>query len=78
MHGASGLEFSAYPKIIEAGISKVCYYTAMARGAAHDISVCLQNAGGSAAYHDLINWSVDFHYRAGKELMTLFGSAGKA
>jgi fructose-bisphosphate aldolase class II len=78
MHGASGLDFSAYPKIIQAGITKVCYYTAMARGAAHDINACLQKAGGSAAYHDMINWSVDYHYRAGKELLTLFGSAGMA
>lgn len=78
MHGASGLEFSAYPKIIQAGISKVCYYTAMARGAAHDIGGCLEKAWDSAAYHDLINWSVDYHYRAGKELLTLFDSAGRS
>ena len=78
MHGASGLDFSAYPPIIEAGITKVCYYTAMARTVAGNILDSLQKAGSSAAYHDIINWSVDHHYRAGKELMTLFGSAGKA
>lgn len=78
MHGASGLDFSFYPKIIQAGITKVCYYTAMARGAASDIRSCLEKAGSSAAYHDLISMSVDYHYRAGKELFTLFGSAGQA
>jgi fructose/tagatose bisphosphate aldolase len=77
MHGGSGLDFSVYPEIIQAGITKLGYYTAMARSAAVEIGISLQKAGSGAAYHDLINWSIDYHYQAGKELFTLFGSAGK-
>ncbi len=78
MHGASGLDFGCYPEIIKAGITKVNYYTAMARSAAAEILKCLQAKGENLAYHDLITSSVDAHYRAGKQIMQLFGSAGKA
>jgi fructose-bisphosphate aldolase, class II len=74
MHGASGLEFYMYPKIIGAGITKVCYYTAMARSAMPEIVGCVGKVDEKSAYHDIVSCSVDYFYRSGKHLMTLFGS----
>jgi fructose-bisphosphate aldolase, class II len=77
MHGASGLDYGEYPKIIKAGITKVCYYTAMARGAATNILSCL-SAMDKAAYHDIVDCSFNYFYNETKYLMRLFGSVGSA
>jgi fructose-bisphosphate aldolase class II len=45
MHGASGLADNEYQKIIESGISKVCYYTTMGKRAADEIREMLMDAG---------------------------------
>jgi ketose-bisphosphate aldolase len=52
MHGASGLPEAMYPQIVESGISKVCYYTAMGIGAAHDLRswLCAAEAPSPAGY----------------------------
>jgi ketose-bisphosphate aldolase len=77
MHGASGLEDCEYPEIIKAGITKVCYYTAMARGAAVEILRSM-NSIHQPAYHDFLECSFNYFYNETKHLMQLFGSFGSA
>jgi len=79
MHGASGLEEGEYAAIIESGISKVCYYTAMARAASRDILQMLaQSDPESLIYHQIISRATDFYYAATRDLLELLGCAGKA
>ncbi len=79
MHGASGLEAKWYPLVVESGISKVCYYTAMARAATEDILRELEDTPKeSRIYHQLISHSTEFFFRKTRELLLLLGSAGKA
>jgi fructose-bisphosphate aldolase class II len=79
MHGASGLPESYYAKIIESGISKVCYYTAMARGASHGLKQMLNQADEETMiYHQTIAWGIDYFYRETGKLLSLLGGTGKA
>jgi fructose-bisphosphate aldolase, class II len=73
MHGGSGLEDHFYPAIVEGGISKVCYYTSMARGAFKTIKTKVENEKANGAYHDLISWSVDYFYHETCKLLRLTG-----
>lgn len=58
MHGASGLPGSAYAAVIAAGISKINYYTAMARAVAHSLRQALATAGETdLVYHRVIAWT---------------------
>ena len=79
MHGASGLAEDEYPRIVESGISKVCYYTAMGIGAANDLGKTLANAGhDTIVYHHLISQAIDYicEYTAG--LLDLLDCSGAA
>ena len=74
MHGASGLAESEYKKIVESGISKVCYYTAMGIGAGNDLRRMLADAGQDATvYHEIISRAIDFFYTDTKRLMDVVG-----
>jgi fructose-bisphosphate aldolase class II len=77
MHGASGLAENQYKKIVESGISKVCYYTAMGVGAANDIRALLTDADpDSTVYHHLISRSIDYFYAHTDRLFELLGCSG--
>lgn len=77
MHGASGLDEALYPEIVEAGISKVCYHTAMARKAADDIRRMLDECGeDGAVYQELISRAQAFFHAEGMRLMDMVGSSG--
>jgi fructose-bisphosphate aldolase class II len=77
MHGASGLADSEYKEIIEAGISKVCYYTAMGKRAARDIHGWLDSASQEGAvYHGIIARAIDFFHADTAEVMVLVGCVG--
>ena len=79
MHGASGLTDDQYPPIIRSGISKVNYYTAMARAVSHDLRDMLADAPEEGlVYHRIISASIDGFYAKTKELLTLLGAAGMA
>lgn len=72
-HGSSGLEDDLYPQLVKSGITKVCYYTAMARAAYKDLKSFTEQAGPDSAYHDIIARSMDFFYRDTKRLLKLLG-----
>ncbi len=79
MHGASGLTSAAYPPIIASGISKICYYTAMARAASQDIYHMLdQSDFQSIIYHQIITRATGFFSEAAKELLHLLDATDKA
>jgi fructose-bisphosphate aldolase class II len=77
MHGASGLEDEDYPPIIQSGISKVCYYTAMGIGASNVIYDYLAQAGeGKRVYHHILSHAVDYFHAETERLIDLVGCAG--
>jgi fructose-bisphosphate aldolase class II len=77
MHGASGLADSEYKKIVESGISKVCYYTAMGKRAAKDIHRQLEDADrDGAVYHQIISWAIDAFRADTERVMALVGCIG--
>lgn len=78
MHGASGLVESDYKDIVDSGISKVCYYTAMAIGASNDLKSMLADADWDATvYHDIISRSIGYFCTDTKRLMDIVGSSGR-
>ncbi|MGD2177603.1 MAG: class II fructose-bisphosphate aldolase [Anaerolineae bacterium] len=79
MHGASGLSYDDYPAIVESGISKVCYYTAMGIGASDAIRDFLVEAGnGNTVYHQVLGCAVDYFRAETARLIDLVGCANTA
>ncbi len=79
MHGASGLADCAYCKIVESGISKVCYYSAMGKKVSDEISRKLTAAGrDGAVYHEIIDWAIDSFRDDTERVMALVGCVGVA
>jgi len=77
MHGGSGLAESDYPRIIESGVSKVCYYTAMGIGASNDLRRMLTDAAqGTVVYHDIISRGIGYFYVETKVLLDVLGCSG--
>jgi fructose-bisphosphate aldolase, class II len=71
MHGASGLDLDMYPKIIDAGISKLNYYSTLAHNVVDGINYCMRQ-GNKCAYHDLVDCTVDSFYDEMKKLIRVF------
>ncbi len=79
MHGGSGLAEDDYARLIESGISKVCYYTAMARSVSRDIREMMVNSRREdVIYHMIISRAIDCFYSETKDLLDLLGCSGKA
>jgi fructose-bisphosphate aldolase, class II len=77
MHGASGLADSAYARIVDSGISKVCYYTAMGKRVSDQITQMLTASGrGGAVYHEIIAWAIDAFREDAERVMALVGCVG--
>jgi fructose-bisphosphate aldolase class II len=77
MHGASGLADGDYERIVEAGISKVCYYTAMGKRAATEMYGWLESMEqGEAVYHGLISRAIDFFRSDTADVLALVGCTG--
>lgn len=78
MHGASGLTFDYYKKIIDSGISKINYFSAMCRGIYGQMKEFLKNSGEDAFCINTIPMSIDFWYKENKKLLEVLNCAGKA
>ncbi len=77
MHGGSGLAESDYAKIVESGISKICYYTTMARGASDAIRKMMLDAGqDDIIYHHIISRVIDYFYTETRKLLDVLGCSG--
>jgi fructose/tagatose bisphosphate aldolase len=79
MHGASGLERGVYAQVIESGISKICYYTAMGRQVSQGIKEFTAAANPNILnYHQIIARTTDLFRDATADLLVLLGCAGRA
>ncbi len=78
MHGASGLTFDYYKKIVDSGISKINYFSAMCRGIYGQMKEFLETSGEDAFCINTIPMSIDFWYRENKKLLEALNCAGKA
>ena len=79
MHGASGLNDSEYKRLIECGISKINFYTAIARKEAQNIREKTMNADEDILVtHNLMKWNIEFHTQETMKLMDLLKSSGMA
>jgi fructose-bisphosphate aldolase class II len=77
MHGASGLADAEYARIVDSGISKVCYYTAMGKRVSDEITQRLTAPGrGGAVYHEIIAWAIDAFREDAERVMALVGCVG--
>ncbi len=77
MHGGSGLTEGDYAKIVESGISKVCYYTTMARGASGDLRKMMLDAEqDDIIYHHIISRATDYFYTETRKLLDVLGCSG--
>ena len=78
MHGASGLTDDDYVHIIDSGISKINYYTAMSRRVSNSIKEMMTAANPETnMYHDLISATIDFFYEDTKTLLHTLRCAGQ-
>jgi fructose-bisphosphate aldolase, class II len=78
MHGASGLEEYDYGRIIDAGISKLNYFSAMCRVMYSRLKSFLENAKEDAFCINTIPMSVDFWFDETKKLLDICRCSGKA
>jgi len=78
MHGASGLTFDSYKGIIEAGICKINYFSAMCRGIYDKMKEFLDSSGEDAFCINTIPMSIDFWYKETKDLLDILMCSGKA
>jgi fructose-bisphosphate aldolase class II len=78
MHGASGLAEGEYRQIVESGISKVCYYTAMALGASRELrEMMIAGSDRETIYHHLTARAIEYFYTDAKRLLDLVGGSGR-
>ena len=79
MHGGSGLSFEEYPRIIQSGISKINYYSAMAHEATLSILQKMRESDSKTLiHHQIITQSTDFFAQATQDLLKVLGSANRA
>jgi ketose-bisphosphate aldolase len=78
MHGASGLSSEDYGRVIDAGISKINYYTTMGLSSAENIRRKTAVAGEDLVCHKIVKWNIDFIQQETTDLLTLLRASGKA
>jgi len=75
MHGASGLSKATYAAVLAAGISKINYYTAMARAVTFSLRDALSKAEETAlVYHHLIALTTEQFAIETRHVFNLVGS----
>lgn len=72
MHGASGVEFSQVQKAIDAGCSKVNYYSYMAKATTKFVGDKIAKTNGTIAYHELQEAAYEFMKSYAKDVLTAF------
>jgi fructose-bisphosphate aldolase class II len=78
MHGASGLEEGEYGRIIDAGISKINWYSAMSRKAVAHLRTQLEEYPKEMGCHGLIAGGIAFYIEETARLFDLLGCSGRA
>jgi len=78
MHGASGLELETYKSIVESGISKINYFSAMCRGIYEKMKNFLESVGEDAFCINTIPMSINYWYEETSTLLDALNCKGKA
>ncbi len=78
MHGASGLCDSDYPRIIDSGISKINYYTALALKTAQNLKHKFIRTTDDVACHQVMAWNIEYITTETQRLLDLLRCSGKA
>ena len=76
MHGGSGLAPKQYRTLIDCGITRFCYYTAMAKAASRGQRQLLEEAGAEAVYHRQIAAAIKHFREETERLIELLGCGG--
>lgn len=77
IHGGTGLSDEQFQQLIENGVTKINYYTALADAAGHCIDDNIK-ATGAAGYTTLVKGVSDAIQQEAERCIELWGSAGKA
>lgn len=72
MHGASGVEFDDVRKAIDAGCSKINYYSYMAKATTKFVGDRVQETNGTIAYHELQEEAFEFMKNYAKTVISAF------
>ncbi len=72
MHGASGVEFDDVRKAIDAGCSKINYYSYMAKATTKFVGDRVQETNGTIAYHELQEEAFGFMKNYAKMVISAF------
>jgi len=78
MHGASGLNFSEYRYIIEAGISKINYFSAMCMPFHEELGRFIERVGEEAFCVRTIPMTIDYWHKKTIELLDVLMCSWKA
>ena len=78
MHDASGLEFNQYKLIVESGISKINYFSAMCNNMYEKMKKFLENSGEDAFCINTIPMSIQFWYEETRNLLEVLNCKNKA
>ena len=78
MHGGSGLASEQYRTLIDCGITRFCYYTAIAKAASRGQKQLLEEAGAGAVYHEQIAAAIKHFREETERLIELLGCSGTA
>ena len=74
MHGASGLPDSDIKRAIDAGITKINYYSDISNSTARYIQQKLNSSDESFYFHDIITWALEKMTELIRTKIRLFGS----
>lgn len=74
MHGSSGVSFEQITQAINAGITKINYYSYFAADGSRYAAEYIQQASGPVFYHDLTEATTGYLRQKAAELITLFAN----
>lgn len=72
MHGASGVDFDQVRKAIDAGCSKINYYSYMAKGATKFCADKIEETNGTIAYHELAEAASEYMRGYARDVLSAF------
>lgn len=78
MHGASGLSYDIYKKIIRSGISKINYFSSLCSGMYNRMKEFIANSGKDAFCINTIPVSIEFWYEEVKKILDMLSCSNKA
>lgn len=78
LHGGSGLTTADYKNLIKNGISDVHFYSYLAAGVWPSLKEKAGSSCKNPIYHEIMKWTIEYYINAGKNVMDLMESTGKA